>query len=133
MCRTPLFEEFDGEAHPSLQMPCDCYISVTMDGINYSECEVPFKIYSNDIYLTSVFPKCSSVQGGTSVTFNTNIDYETAQFLTDLKIGLRPKRSNRSSMQSHMHADASSSQKHIHKNSYQSLGNASNQVSRDQN
>jgi len=109
VCRTPLFEEFDGEAHPSLQMPCDCFISVTMDGINYSECEVPFKIYSNDINLTSVFPKCSSVQGGTSVTFNTNIDEETAQFLTDLKIGLRPKRVNRSSRgASQMQGDASS-------------------------
>jgi len=24
---------------------------VTMDGINYSECEMPFKIYSNDLAL----------------------------------------------------------------------------------
>ena len=79
--RTPLFEEFDGEAHPSLQLPCDCFISVTMDGINYSECEEPFKIYSNDINLTSVFPKCGSVKGGTTVTLSTNIDEETAEKL----------------------------------------------------
>jgi len=78
-------------------MPCDCFISVTMDGINYSECEQPFKIYSNDINLTSVFPKCSSVKGGTTVTLSTNIDEETASFLQDLKIGLKPKRSGRSS------------------------------------
>ena len=100
VCRTPLFEEFDGEAHPSLKMPCDCFISVTMDGINYSECEQPFKIYSNDINLTQVFPKCSSVKGGTTVTLSTNIDDETASFLQDLKIGLRPKRSGRSSRMS---------------------------------
>ena len=81
-------------------MPCDCFISVTMDGINYSECEEPFKIYSNDINLTAVFPKCSSVKGGTTVTLNTNIDEETASFLKDLKIGLRPKRSQRSSRMS---------------------------------
>ena len=64
ICRTPLFEEFEGEAHPSLKLPCDCYLSVTMDGINYSECEEPFKIYSNDIYLTSVTPKSGSITGG---------------------------------------------------------------------
>ena len=84
-------------------MPCDCFISVTMDGINYSECEEPFKIYSNDINLTSVFPKCGSVKGGTTVTLSTNIDEETAQFLQDLKIGLRPKRAMRSSRMSSNH------------------------------
>lgn len=51
VCRTPKFEEFDGEKHPSVQLPCDCTLSVTMDGINYSECEMPFKIYSNEINL----------------------------------------------------------------------------------
>ena len=34
-----------------MEMPCDCYLSVTMDGINYSECEKPFKLYSNEICL----------------------------------------------------------------------------------
>lgn len=69
-----------------------------MDGINYSECEEPFKIYSNDINLTQVFPKCGSVKGGTTVTLNTNIDEETAKFLQDLKIGLRPKRGRTSQL-----------------------------------
>jgi len=93
LCKTPIFEEFEGETHPSLQMPCDCFLSVTMDGINYSECEVPFKIYSNDIYLTAVNPKCGSVSGGTQVTLNNNIDEETAHHLQDLKIGFQPKKS----------------------------------------
>jgi hypothetical protein len=91
VCRTPLFEEFDGNQHPSLQLPCDCFISVTMDGINYSECEEPFKIYSNEINLTTVFPKCGSVQGGTEITLNTNIDEETSRHLQDLRIGFRPR------------------------------------------
>ena len=91
ICKTPLFEEFDGEAHPSLKLPCDCYLSVTMDGINYSECEEPFKIYSNDIFLTSVTPKSGSITGGSQVTLSTNIDDETAMHLQDLKIGFRPK------------------------------------------
>jgi len=93
-----------------------------MDGINYSECEEPFKIYSNDINLTSVFPKCGSVKGGTTVTLSTNIDEETAQFLQDLKIGLRPKHSTRSSRMSGPN-DNSTSQVPggVHKNSQQSL------------
>ena len=124
VCRTPLFEEFDGEAHPSLQMPCDCFISVTMDGINYSECEQPFKIYSNDINLTSVFPKCSSVKGGTTVTLSTNIDEETASFLQELKIGLKPKRSGRSSRVSGGPNDQSHSQVPLqNKQSNQSFDN----------
>jgi len=45
-------------------MPCTCSISVTMDGVNYSDCLEPFNIYNNEIFLTSVNPKCGSVQGG---------------------------------------------------------------------
>jgi hypothetical protein len=45
-----------------------------MDGINYSECEEPFKIYSNEIYLTTINPKCGSVSGGSNITLGINID-----------------------------------------------------------
>ena len=93
VCRTPKFEEYDGEKHPSVQLPCDCFLSVTMDGINYSECEQPFKIYSNDINLTSIYPKCGSITGGTVITMNTNIDQETADHLHYFfQIGFRPKK-----------------------------------------
>jgi hypothetical protein len=55
ICRTPAFDEFEHpDQHQSLKLPCDCFLSVTMDGINYSECEEPFKIYSNELNLTSV-------------------------------------------------------------------------------
>lgn len=65
---------------------------MTTDGINYSECEERFKIYSNDIFLTSVLPKCGSVSGGTQVTLSINIDESTAACLQDLKIGFQAKR-----------------------------------------
>jgi hypothetical protein len=68
-------------------MPCDCFLSVTMDGINYSECEEPFKIYSNEIYLTTINPKCGSVSGGSNITLGINIDEQTASSLDVLKIG----------------------------------------------
>jgi len=80
VCKTPKFEDYDGEKHPSVQLPCDCYLSVTMDGINYSECEMPFKIYSNEINLTSINPKSGSVQGGSDLTL-----------FIDLEKGSRPK------------------------------------------
>lgn len=68
-------------------MPCDCFLSVTMDGINYSECEEPFKIYSNEIYLTTINPKCASVTGGSNITLGITIDEVTASSLDILKIG----------------------------------------------
>lgn len=108
-------------------MPCNCFISVTLDGINYSECEEPFKIYSNDINLTQVFPKCGSVKGGTTVTLNTNIDAETAMFLQDLKIGLRPKRGRNSQLS----GANEQSNAHLHRNSQNSVGEANQQSDRN--
>ena len=89
-CKTPKFEEF--EDHPSLKLPCNCILSVTMDGINYSECEEAFKIYSNEIHLTSINPKCGSVTGGTELTLLINIDEVTASNLFHLTIGFQPKK-----------------------------------------
>lgn len=66
---------------------------MTLDGINYSECEQPFTIYSNEIQISSVNPKCGSVTGGTEITLMINIDAETASSLCDLKVGFQPKKS----------------------------------------
>lgn len=63
-----------------------------MDGINYSECEEPFKIYSNEIYLTSINPKCGSVKGGTELALLINIDEVTAQNMFHLTVGFQPKK-----------------------------------------
>jgi len=66
-----------------------------MDGSNYTECDEFFKVYSNDIYLNSVNPKCGSVEGGSQITLAIDIDYETSQLLKDLKIGFQPKNKGR--------------------------------------
>lgn len=91
VCRTPKFEEFDGEKHPSVQLPCDCFLSVTQDGINYSECEMPFKIYSNEINLTSLNPKSGSVKGGSEVTLFIDLDEVTAGSIQNLTVGFQPR------------------------------------------
>jgi hypothetical protein len=49
-----------------------------MDGVNYSDCEVPFKIYSNEINLTSMNPKSGSVNGGSEATLFIDLDTVTA-------------------------------------------------------
>lgn len=58
--------------------------------MNYSECEETFKIYSNDIFLNSVAPKCGSVRGGAELSLDIDIDQETAKTLFHLKIGFQP-------------------------------------------
>ena len=55
--------------------------------MEYSECEETFKIYSTDITLTSINPKCGGIRGGTELTLLIQIDEETAQSLYDLKVG----------------------------------------------
>jgi len=92
LCKTPKFEEFEGQQHPSLKWPCNCVISVTMDGIHYSECEQAFKIYSNDLFLTSINPKSGSITGGTTLTMLVNLDEATASAIQNLRIGFQPKK-----------------------------------------
>lgn len=65
---------------------------MTTDGINYSECEETFQIYSNQIYLNSVTPKCGSVSGGAELTLGIDIDPVTAKSLFHLTIGFQPKK-----------------------------------------
>lgn len=122
IARTPKFEEFEGEKHPSLKFPCTCIISITMDGINYSECEVTFKIYSNDIYLTSINPKSGSVQGGSTLTLLINIDDVTATNISSVTIGFQPKKLSQNQSKKNIE------NKQINAKSYQSL-NESNKSS----
>lgn len=87
ICKTPQFEHNEGDKHPSVHLPCDCYLSVTLDGINYSECEMPFKIYSNDIGPGAIQPKSASIKGGTEAVMNLDIDEGTASCMQNLTIG----------------------------------------------
>mmetsp|Transcript_9367 Transcript_9367/g.14230 ORF Transcript_9367/g.14230 Transcript_9367/m.14230 type:complete len:195 (-) Transcript_9367:905-1489(-) len=123
VCKTPKFEEYDGEKHPSVHLPCDCYLSVTMDGINYSECEMPFKIYSNEISLTSLVPKSGSVKGGSDLTLLIDIDQTTADSIHNLTVGFQPKSKKGQTTNNPSRLDAN-------KNSRQSLNDSSQRGSR---
>ena len=86
ICNTPSFDE-SGEKQPSISLPCDCYLSVTMDGINYSQCEKPFKLYSNEICLNGINPKSGSVKGGSEAVMTIDMDEITASSIEQLTIG----------------------------------------------
>jgi hypothetical protein len=89
ICNTPRFDGFDekGDKHPSISLPCDCYLSVTMDGINYSQCEKPFKLYANEICLNGIHPKSGSVKGGSEAVMTIDMDEITAASIEQLTIG----------------------------------------------
>lgn len=88
VCKTPSFMSGDDS---NMQLPCNCSLSVTLDGVNFSDCEETFMIYSNEIFLSAVNPKCGSVAGGSQVTLSIEIDPVTASNLQNLKIGFQPK------------------------------------------
>ena len=62
-----------------------------MDGINYTECEMPFKIYSNDLQLSQVNPKSGSVVGGSDITIHMDLDEQTAASIQNLVVGFQPR------------------------------------------
>jgi len=64
-----------------------CSISITTDGINYSESEEKFKIYSSSINLQTLAPKSGSVRGGTELTLFVDIDEKLQDSLFHLLVG----------------------------------------------
>ena len=98
-CKTPKFQEFEGQTQTNLKFPCTWIISLTTDGVNYSEWEETFKIYSNHIALNSLTPKWGSVKGGAELTLLADIDPETAKSLFHLSIGFQPIRKRSSNNQ----------------------------------
>mmetsp|Transcript_24017 Transcript_24017/g.42635 ORF Transcript_24017/g.42635 Transcript_24017/m.42635 type:complete len:850 (+) Transcript_24017:12-2561(+) len=87
LCLTPEFEV--EEAHQI--WPAICDMDLTMDGENYVRAEHRFLIYSNDIYPTSVNPRCASVTGGTDLALTINLDQFAPEWLWHLTIGFLPK------------------------------------------
>ena len=75
----------------NLPLPFECTISVSLDGINFSECEEKFLVYSKDIQLTSVAPKAASCKGGTELAILMDVDESMTDCLFHLTVGLQPK------------------------------------------
>jgi hypothetical protein len=94
-----------------------------MDGINYSECEIPFKIYSNEITLQQLNPKSGSVKGGSDLTLFLDLDEVTASSIENLVVGFQPKTKKGG-------ASGHPSQMDLIKASRQSLNESSNRGSK---
>ncbi|CAK72743.1 unnamed protein product (macronuclear) [Paramecium tetraurelia] len=84
-CTTPNFEEHLDK------YPVECVVEVTLDGNVYVECEQKFLVYSSKIVISSLYPKCASIQGGTTLIININIDDLTASYMKHLNIGFQPR------------------------------------------
>lgn len=87
LCVTPDFE-IEGT---SQTLPAECDLEVTIDGVNYVKAEHRFLIYSNELYPSSVNPRCASVNGGTDLAFTINLDQFAPEWLWHLTIGFLPK------------------------------------------
>ena len=70
-----------------MQYPLTCTISITTDGINYSESEEKFKIYNSNISLQTLAPKSGSVKGGSELTIFVDIDEKLKENLFHLIVG----------------------------------------------
>lgn len=57
----------------------------------YIASKTPFLIYSSKINMETVYPKCASVEGGTTLTVNINIDEKTSAVMKHLNIGFQPR------------------------------------------
>ncbi|EGR29393.1 rcc1 family hect domain protein, putative [Ichthyophthirius multifiliis] len=87
-CQTPKFDDISEEV---IQWPLISQLEVTLDGKIYTECEESFLIYSSKIQMTSIEPKCASVEGGTLLALNINIDDLTASYLKYLTVGFQQR------------------------------------------
>lgn len=88
-CTTPRFQEVAEEE--GLQWPQDCKVELTLDGIVYVLCETNYLIYSSKLAIQSLYPKCASVEGGTTLMLNINIDDKTSSYMKHLNVGFQPR------------------------------------------
>ncbi|KAL4436169.1 hypothetical protein ABPG74_018153 [Tetrahymena malaccensis] len=87
-CQTP---KFDDASEDHIEWPLLCTLEITLDGVIYTQCEESFLIYSSKIQMTSIEPKCASVEGGTELTLHIQIDDLTASYLKHLTVGFQSR------------------------------------------
>ena len=107
-CTTPDFDEVTEE---TIYWPLESFVEITLDGNIYLPCEQNFLIYcislnidkyiiipliyyikASKIQVSSIFPRCASIQGGTTLTLTVpNLDDKTATTLNHLTVGFQAK------------------------------------------
>jgi len=88
-CITPKFNDLDGEAE---EWPIEAEVYIALDGVNYVLAEEKFFIYSSNIQIISMNPKCASTQGGLQLSMDLNIDPVTVSKIDMFTIGFQARK-----------------------------------------
>jgi len=95
-CTTPNFEleakeEEEMKSENKIKFPQKAIISVSLDGVNYNECEQDFLIYPADIKINNAHPKCGPVIGGTELAMMIDIDPMLTGYLFNMCFGFQQR------------------------------------------
>ena len=101
-CKTPRFDDIDGQIVALAGYPVECTVAITTDGKNFSESEETFTIYDNSVQLSTISPKSGSVRGGTELTLYIELPDSLAKDLFHLTIGFQPKQTKASASRSRL-------------------------------
>jgi alpha-tubulin suppressor-like RCC1 family protein len=95
-CTTPNFESEvkEGEevkVENKIKFPQKATISVSLDGINYNECEQDYLIYPSGIKIDNSHPKCGPVLGGTELVMMIDLDPTLTGYLFNMCFGFQER------------------------------------------
>ncbi len=85
--RTPNFLELC----PTLELPAPCKVLLTFDGQYFTEYHDDFLIYSSNIKLSAIEPKCGQSLGGQEMQIKVNLDGISSKYLFSLTCGFQAK------------------------------------------
>ena len=88
-CTTPNFEEM------FKPFPQRMNISISLDGIHYTDCDKDFLVYPTNVKINNAHPKCGSFLGGTELTLMVDLDPLTSQYLFNLCLGFQARQRGR--------------------------------------
>jgi hypothetical protein len=79
------------ELCPNLELPAYCKIQLTFDGHYFTEYEEQFFIYSTNIKISAIEPKCGPTMGGSQLILKMNLDNIPPKYLFSLTVGFQAK------------------------------------------
>ena len=79
------------ELCPNLELPSYCKIQLTFDGHYFTEYEEQFFIYSTNMKISAIEPKCGPTLGGSQLILKMNLDNIPTKYLFSLTVGFQAK------------------------------------------
>ena len=97
-CTTPKFDDDEptdkkepAEFKPKEKFPQKCAISITLDGVNYIDCDQDFLLYPSNVRINNAHPKGGPVLGGTELVLMVDIDPMISGYLFNLCVGFQAR------------------------------------------